>query len=326
MSKQDEALALARDFEREGFGVPDLYERFWRLKGDEAAYFTLADSLLHGRLESGALLDDAMNYVSKEDFRALVSTAMEILREEGGAKNEAQRDKKQANKNSARQINAQRVIAVASLEFAPLLHPFLGEIFSLRPNDGTYYECYPWRERLASAQTSTDDKRRIFECLLQTRQPQNVKFACETAAAGKFLKYKGSLSEHLGYYLEDVGFTLERVKFTGGANGAEPADENLSQTQGAINDVKFNVSKLKSQADENLSDCKFGKNAPREENRVQKAQASDEMSIGGEAFRLKRYCGERAYRVAFRQGYFSEPFAAHQAKNHPTWGLWTGET
>ena len=336
MSKQDEALALARDFEREGFGAPDLYERFWRLKGDEAACFTLADSLLRWRRESGALLDDATSYVSKEDFKALVSTAMEILREEGGAKNETQRDKKQANKNSARQINAQGVIAVASLEFAPLLHPYLEEIFSLRPNDGTYYECYPWREldyessqiwreRLASAQTSTDDKRRIFECLLQTRQPRNIKFACETAVAEKFLEHKGSLSEHLGYYLEDVGFTLERVKFTGGANGAELADENLSQTQGVLNDVKFNASKLNSQADENLNDPKFGKNVPCEESRVQKAQASDEMSIGGEAFRLKRYCGERAYHVAFRQGYFSEPFAAHQAKNHPTWGLWTDE-
>ena len=98
MSKQDEVLALARDFEREGFGAPDLYERFWRLKGDEAAYFTLADSLLRGRRESGALLDDAMSYVSKEDFRALVSTAMEILREEGGVKNEAQRDKNKQTK------------------------------------------------------------------------------------------------------------------------------------------------------------------------------------------------------------------------------------
>jgi putative uncharacterized protein (fragment) len=161
--------------------------------------------------------------------------------------------------------------------------------------------------------------------LLQTRQPQNVKFACNTAIAERFLKHKGSLSEHLGYYLDDVGFTLERIKFTGGANGAEPADENLSQTQGVLNDVKFNASKLNSQAEENLNDCKSGKNAPREESRVQKAQVSDEISIGGEAFRLKRYCGERAYHVAFRQGYFSEPFAAHQAKNYPTWGLWADE-
>ena len=109
MSKQDEALALARDFEREGFGASDLYERFWRLKGDEAAYFTLADSLLRGRRESGALLDDAMSYVSKEDFRALVSTAMEILREEGGAKNEAQKraefeQKFEACKQKAREV------------------------------------------------------------------------------------------------------------------------------------------------------------------------------------------------------------------------------
>ena len=80
------------------------------------------------------------------------------------------------------------------------------------------------------------------------------KFACEIAAMQKFLKHKGGLSEYLGYYLEDVGFTLERVKFTGDANCAEPADENLSQTQGAINDAKFNASKLNLQANENLND------------------------------------------------------------------------
>ena len=82
MGKRDEALNLARDLERDGFSMPNLYERFWRLQGDETAYFTLADSLLRGRRESGALLDDALSYVSKEDFRALVSTAMEILCEE----------------------------------------------------------------------------------------------------------------------------------------------------------------------------------------------------------------------------------------------------
>ena len=49
MAANDEALNLARDFERDGFRMPDLYERFWRLQGDAAAYFTLADSLLRGR-------------------------------------------------------------------------------------------------------------------------------------------------------------------------------------------------------------------------------------------------------------------------------------
>ena len=49
MAANDEALSLARDFERDGFKVPDLYERFWRLQGDAAAYFALADSLLRGK-------------------------------------------------------------------------------------------------------------------------------------------------------------------------------------------------------------------------------------------------------------------------------------
>ena len=49
MAANDEALNLARDFERDGFKVADLYERFWRLQGDAAAYFTLADSLLRGQ-------------------------------------------------------------------------------------------------------------------------------------------------------------------------------------------------------------------------------------------------------------------------------------
>ena len=60
MDKRDEALSLARDFERDGFRVPSLYERFWRLQGDAAAYFTLADGLLRGRQEGGTLLKDAM--------------------------------------------------------------------------------------------------------------------------------------------------------------------------------------------------------------------------------------------------------------------------
>lgn len=38
MSKQDEALALKRGILSERALAPDLYERFWRLKGDEAAY------------------------------------------------------------------------------------------------------------------------------------------------------------------------------------------------------------------------------------------------------------------------------------------------
>jgi len=106
MDKRDEALNLARDFERDGFRVPDLYERFWRLQGDAAAYFTLADNLLRGRQEGGTLLKDAMGYVGEEDFKALITTAVEILREEAAEERETKQDESAAqmgeNARSAR--------------------------------------------------------------------------------------------------------------------------------------------------------------------------------------------------------------------------------
>ena len=68
MGKRDEALNLALDFERDGFRVPGLYERFWRLQGDAAAYFALADSLLRGRRDGRTLPKDALGYVGEIVF------------------------------------------------------------------------------------------------------------------------------------------------------------------------------------------------------------------------------------------------------------------
>jgi len=62
MDKRDEALSLALDFERDGFRGPGLYERFWWLQGDAAAYFALADSLLRGRRDGCTLPKDALGY------------------------------------------------------------------------------------------------------------------------------------------------------------------------------------------------------------------------------------------------------------------------
>nr|WP_314442240.1 hypothetical protein [uncultured Campylobacter sp.] len=257
MDKRDEALNLARDFERDGFRVPDLYERFWRLQGDAAAYFTLADSLLRGRRDGRTLLKDAMGYVGEEDFKALIATAVEILREEAAEGRETQQSKSAAqmgenaysaradesarqhgrDEKSARWKNAEEVIAAASLEFAPFLHPYLGELFKLQPNESAYYAEYPWRglsyessqiwrEKLADPQTSEDERQKIFSCLLQTREPRNVKFACEFALVEDFFDRPCDLLEYIGYWLEAVGFTFERAKFY--ADGtAQAADEIL---------------------------------------------------------------------------------------------------
>ena len=259
MGKRDEALSLARDFERDGFSMPDLYERFWRLQGDAAAYFTLADSLLRGRRDGRTLLKDALGYVGKEDFKALIATAVEILREEAAEGRETKQDESAAqmgenarsaqadesarqrgrDEKSARWTNAEEVIAMASLEFAPFLHQYLGELFKLQPNESTYYAEYPWRglsyessqiwrEKLADPQTSEDERQKIFSCLLQTREPRNVKFACEFALAEDFFDRPCDLLEYIiGYWLEAVGFTFERSKFDADGAAQAVADEIL---------------------------------------------------------------------------------------------------
>ena len=407
MAENDEALSLARDFERDGFRVPDLYERFWRLQGDAAAYFTLADSLLRGRQEGGTLLKDAMGYVGEEDFKALIATAVEILREEAADGRKTQQSKSAAqagedarsdectgksawqrgrDEKSARWKNAEEVIAAASLEFAPFLHPYLGELFKLQPNESAYYAEYPWRglsyesskfwrEKFADPQTSKDDKQKIFSCLLQTRDPRNVKFACEFALAEDFFDRPCDLLEYIGYWLEAVGFTFERAKFDadgaaqvadeilkmdadecGGARQAltsecdisqmsnEPGDATSASLQSderdvsrknsyeacdAASAVKFNTGELKSAASQNFKACaaehdsKFNSNEPVAD-KSQKA-SNDEIGFGGEKFRLKRYCRQRAYHIIFPRGYFGAPYAAHLAKHHPTWRFEGGE-
>lgn len=202
-----------------------------------------------------------MGYVGEEDFKALITTAVEILREEAAEERETKQDESAAqtgenarsarsdecrsksarqrdrDEKSARWKNAEEVIAMASLEFAPFLHQYLGELFKLQPNESAYYAEYPWRglsyessqiwrERLADPQTSEDDKRKIFSCLLQTRDPRNVKFACKFALAEDFFDRPCDLLEYIGYWLEAVGFTFERAKFY--ADGAvKAADEIL---------------------------------------------------------------------------------------------------
>lgn len=358
MAANDEALSLARDFERDGFRVPGLYEQFWRLQGDAAAYFTLADGLLCGRQEGGTLLKDAMGYVGEEDFKALIATAVEILREEAAEGRETQQDESAAqtgenarsaradesagksarqrgrDEKSARWKSAEEVIAMASLEFAPFLHQYLGELFKLQPNESAYYAEYPWRElsyessqiwreKLADPQTSEDDKQKIFSCLLQTRDPRNVKFACEFALAEDFFDRPCDLLDYIGYWLEAVGFTFERVKFDADGEAQAAADEILKMDALKHGDAK------QAQASENFKagavdyDSKFNSNEPAAD-KSQKAP-NDEICFGGEKFRLKRYCSQRVYHIIFPHGYFGAPYAPHLAKHHLTWRFEGGE-
>ena len=358
MGKRDEALNLALDFERDGFRVPGLYERFWQLQGDAAAYFTLADSLLRGQQEGGTLLKDAMGYVGEEDFKALIATAVEILREEAAERCETKQSEsaaqtgenarsaradESASKNarqhdrdekSARWKNAEEVIAAASLEFAPFLHPYLGELFKLQPNESAYYAEYPWRglsyessqiwrERLADPQTSKDERQKIFSCLLQTRDLRNVKFACEFALAEDFFDRPCDLFEYIGYWLEAVGFAFERVKFDADGEAQAVADEILKTDANECGGTKQTQTSENFKADTTECTAKF--NADKSDSDKSQKTPNDEISFGGEKFSLKRYCGQRVYHIIFPRGYFGAPYAAHLAKLHPTWRFEGGE-
>ena len=358
MDKRDEALNLAQDFERDGFRVSGLYERFWRLQGDAAAYFTLADSLLRGQRDGGTLLKDAIGYVGEDDFKALIATAVEILREEAAEGCETQQDESAAqtgedvrsaradesasenarqrgrDEKSARWKNAEEVIAAASLEFAPFLHPYLGELFKLQPNESAYYAEYPWRElsydssqiwreKLADSRTSRDERQKIFSCLLQTRDPQNIKFACELALAEDFFDRPCDLLEYIGYWLEAVGFTFERSKFDADGAAQAVADEILKTDTLKHGNAKQTQTSENFKADTTECTAKFNANEA-DSDKSQKAP-NDEICFGGEKFRLKRYCGQRVYHIIFPRGYFGAPYAPHLAKYHPTWRFEGGE-
>lgn len=118
--------------------VHDFQQRRWDAhpfeRAIEIALSTPQDiaRLLHIALrdipEGGTFLDATLSFLEIDAFPQIVKAALEILRE--NQKNEL----------------AESVIAYTSLQFPVALHPHLSDIFKLAPNQGTYYEDWPWRE------------------------------------------------------------------------------------------------------------------------------------------------------------------------------------
>ncbi|MFC2346083.1 hypothetical protein [Campylobacter sp.] len=120
------------------------------------------------------------------------------------------------------------------------------------------------------------------------------------------------------------------------ASASPQADEHdVSLSNVKLNEAcdatsaEFNADVFKPEASENFKAAaaehgsKFNSNEPCAD-KSQKA-SNDEISFGGEKFRLKRYCSQRVYHIIFPRGYFGAPYAAHLAKHHPTWRFEGGE-
>ncbi|MCD8213421.1 MAG: hypothetical protein LUC34_05170 [Campylobacter sp.] len=194
-----QAQGLFDDFKRHEFKTQNLYERFFELAKNEDEIFEFCRLFLDEFEKSRTIFHDALSYVRESDFAKLIKIALDVL---------------QTSDNE----NAQELIATASYQCAPLLHPHLELLFKLRPNKGTYYESYPWRglsyensqnlrEILTSPQTSNKEKEKAFECLVCTKDEKNVKFAYDFAVKNRaFGKKSATVAQ--GYLEADAGFIL----------------------------------------------------------------------------------------------------------------------
>jgi hypothetical protein len=122
------------------------------------------------RVKRNGFLRLVMSYAPAEAWPGMVETALAGLR---------------INPENS---EATEVIANASVEALPSLHPHLREIFELQPNKETYYGCYPWREsgtkeleflRSVAEDPSrkAEDRERAWNAALETRTLEALEWA-----------------------------------------------------------------------------------------------------------------------------------------------------
>jgi hypothetical protein len=162
----------------------------------------LARATMERSPRGGTFLDAALSHIPDEAWGALVADALAAL----------ERDPDNAA--------ADTVIAYASLQAPSRLHPHLDRIFRLAPNRDTYYAEYPWRgsgashlaflrARLADGGGDSQDRRRAWRAMLETRHPDVL----EAAVAGADVLDLGtahrSAGDALADYVRFVGFEVE---------------------------------------------------------------------------------------------------------------------
>lgn len=199
----DKAKKLLSDFKDKGWKTEELYERLFELTNDSDSLYAFAEEFLTTFNKGATIFNDSLSYLKREQFEKLIGIALSIL---------------QKGEND----NAESVIAYASLQFPDLLHPHLETIFELKPNESTYYAEYSWRklekskikiwkEKLENSQTSIEEKRKLFSCLLETRDLETIEQVYRYALSNNLFVRK-DLEEYLIGYLETVGFTKRENK------------------------------------------------------------------------------------------------------------------
>jgi len=197
----EKARQLIADFKLKGWQTDKPYERLFELAENSDELFAFLEAYLNEFEQRSTLFNDGLSYIDKEQFKKLIKLSIDIL---------------QVNKNE----NAESVIEYASLQFPELLHGHLELIFDLKPNESTYYAEYPWRNLISNStkyfqdiltneKASIDDRQKIFSCLLQTRDPETIKYAYEYAKESKLFDGQDAESWLIAQ-LEIVGYTIQK--------------------------------------------------------------------------------------------------------------------
>lgn len=191
--------AIVRILEAKGRPTAPVTEAIELATSDPTAVSELAIAVMERFPKGGTFLDAALSYLPEEEWPSLVQDALNVIEKTPGD-NEA----------------ADSVIAYASLQAVSALHPHLCRIFQIRPNAGTYYEQYPWRESgeqnfeflrsVVMCDSVTDEFRmRAWQSMLQTRHPSVIEFAVSEVNRIDFSNYGSSADEWISANLHLVG-------------------------------------------------------------------------------------------------------------------------
>jgi hypothetical protein len=138
------------------------------LRDEPGELFPLALAMLEQIPNRSTCFDTLLSHLTEKEFAVVVEAAM--LKVEAG-----------------KTESAESVIRCASLQFPHLLTPFLRDLFSLRPNCGTYCEEWPWRaadstereflKQLVQSGPNQAIRKRAWRCLIQAGDREYLRMA-----------------------------------------------------------------------------------------------------------------------------------------------------
>ena len=114
--------------------------------------------------EGGIFFDALLSFLPEDKFSQLLKSAVHILKR--GDESEL----------------AEAIIAYASIQFPELLNNLLQTLFDIKPNSGTYYECYIWRKAtnentrflLDKITSNSTDMDYAWDCLVNIHSKSSI--------------------------------------------------------------------------------------------------------------------------------------------------------